>query len=335
MTTEKLDPLRTEAEALLRGAANRESVESERLYRFATACLRQSAVVVLAKRVLDGGEFMSRRVLELCELVLASPPAPPGSDDEVQDWQRVAAVETKSVEAERANGRTVVRMLFDELLDETVPAGELVRFVRSVRQSIEEGDTYDESPMDDLAKRLTGELFGDSPVRVRPLNPGEMALLKEFLVFVQTAPYPETAEGWLERQAEACRRWPLAAEFFEGWADDVVAQTFGQDARARYIDARAKPLKAGRSLPPVGFFFCPICERNRRLTQPCKHITITEGYRPKLVEMLRKLEMADSVCRECGCTDEDCSRCVAKTGVPCHWVEQDLCSACAPEERSG
>lgn len=30
-------------------------------------------------------------------------------------------------------------------------------------------------------------------------------------------------------------------------------------------------------------------------------------------------------CRECGCTD---ARACVVDGVPCHWVEQDLCSAC-------
>lgn len=34
------------------------------------------------------------------------------------------------------------------------------------------------------------------------------------------------------------------------------------------------------------------------------------------------------VCRGCGCTDEDCSGCIARTGEPCSWVEPDLCSAC-------
>lgn len=33
-------------------------------------------------------------------------------------------------------------------------------------------------------------------------------------------------------------------------------------------------------------------------------------------------------CRVCGCTQDDCSQCVAKTGTPCSWVEYDLCSAC-------
>jgi hypothetical protein len=37
------------------------------------------------------------------------------------------------------------------------------------------------------------------------------------------------------------------------------------------------------------------------------------------------------VCRVCGCTDEDCSGCIKKTGEPCYWVEPDLCSACANE----
>lgn len=34
-------------------------------------------------------------------------------------------------------------------------------------------------------------------------------------------------------------------------------------------------------------------------------------------------------CRVCGCTDEDCSECIKRTGRTCHWVSEDLCSACA------
>lgn len=33
-------------------------------------------------------------------------------------------------------------------------------------------------------------------------------------------------------------------------------------------------------------------------------------------------------CRVCGCTDDDCSGCIERTGRPCWWVEHDLCSAC-------
>jgi hypothetical protein len=35
-------------------------------------------------------------------------------------------------------------------------------------------------------------------------------------------------------------------------------------------------------------------------------------------------------CRSCHCTDADCSGCVKRTGAPCYWVEDDLCSACVP-----
>jgi hypothetical protein len=37
-------------------------------------------------------------------------------------------------------------------------------------------------------------------------------------------------------------------------------------------------------------------------------------------------------CRVCGCTDDDCRQCIEKTGHPCHWVEEDLCSACEGDE---
>lgn len=36
-----------------------------------------------------------------------------------------------------------------------------------------------------------------------------------------------------------------------------------------------------------------------------------------------------ATCRGCGCTDHDCSACVAATGGPCWWIEDDLCSRCA------
>jgi hypothetical protein len=35
-------------------------------------------------------------------------------------------------------------------------------------------------------------------------------------------------------------------------------------------------------------------------------------------------------CRECGCTEHDA--CITK-GTPCSWVEDDLCSACAPKKK--
>lgn len=36
-------------------------------------------------------------------------------------------------------------------------------------------------------------------------------------------------------------------------------------------------------------------------------------------------------CRVCGCTEFNCIQCVEKTGKPCTWIEDDLCSACATD----
>lgn len=40
-------------------------------------------------------------------------------------------------------------------------------------------------------------------------------------------------------------------------------------------------------------------------------------------------------CRVCGCTNDDCSQCIARHGEPCTWVAPGLCSACADETALG
>jgi hypothetical protein len=42
----------------------------------------------------------------------------------------------------------------------------------------------------------------------------------------------------------------------------------------------------------------------------------------------------DQSCRVCGCTFFDCRQCIEKTGEPCYWVEEDLCSACKGEVKN-
>jgi hypothetical protein len=37
----------------------------------------------------------------------------------------------------------------------------------------------------------------------------------------------------------------------------------------------------------------------------------------------------ERTCHQCGCTDDDCRQCIENTGKPCHWVSENLCSACA------
>lgn len=42
------------------------------------------------------------------------------------------------------------------------------------------------------------------------------------------------------------------------------------------------------------------------------------------------MKINSQTCRVCGCTGHDCRQCIHKTGMPCSWIEKDLCSACIP-----
>jgi hypothetical protein len=51
-----------------------------------------------------------------------------------------------------------------------------------------------------------------------------------------------------------------------------------------------------------------------------------------MVKKTKEYEVEQRRCRVCGCTDDDCHQCIEKTGEPCWWVEEDLCSACVEDE---
>ena len=51
----------------------------------------------------------------------------------------------------------------------------------------------------------------------------------------------------------------------------------------------------------------------------------------KKAPVKKKKTAGERKCRVCGCTENDCRQCIEKTGSPCHWVEDDLCSACVAE----
>jgi hypothetical protein len=58
---------------------------------------------------------------------------------------------------------------------------------------------------------------------------------------------------------------------------------------------------------------------------------IAMSYLPKKNQTFQvqvKFKMTPGICRRCGCTEKDCSGCIERTGSPCTWVEDDLCSAC-------
>ncbi len=38
--------------------------------------------------------------------------------------------------------------------------------------------------------------------------------------------------------------------------------------------------------------------------------------------------LPEGTCSICGCTDNDCTECIERTGKPCSWITPILCSAC-------
>ena len=52
----------------------------------------------------------------------------------------------------------------------------------------------------------------------------------------------------------------------------------------------------------------------------------------KFIKAEKKMVKTVRKCQVCGCTDNDCSRCIERTGYACYWVEDDLCSACVEDK---
>ena len=69
-----------------------------------------------------------------------------------------------------------------------------------------------------------------------------------------------------------------------------------------------------------------------RVEDRCKVIGLKNSRRYKISAMYccDAFKLPDiRKCRICGCTDDNCRQCIERTGEPCHWVDEDLCSACA------
>lgn len=66
--------------------------------------------------------------------------------------------------------------------------------------------------------------------------------------------------------------------------------------------------------------------------------TLSRREARQLTRMVARLSVPR--CRKCGCTEQDCRRCVGKTGEPCAWVrehpphpEGPICSACVSTDQ--
>jgi len=112
----------------------------------------------------------------------------------------------------------------------------------------------------------------------------------------------------------------------EDWTCDTNAQ------------ADLKCGECGCLIPVDSPFFCENKDAKRTICEDCVTLVINsrEDYIKDLVAEVKRLkddyEGPVRTCRVCGCTDTNCSQCFNKTGELCHWVEDDLCSACVGEE---
>ena len=123
----------------------------------------------------------------------------------------------------------------------------------------------------------------------------------------------------LEDVGRALLAWGIAFDYIPGdcihvWADESF-EMFPHESAHGVIDMQWKGSGVAR--------------------EPQTFVEL-QSLRDLLIE-LGTLKPADGsakprACRVCGCTDEDCRRCIEKTGEPCWWVAADLCSACAPPE---
>lgn len=83
-------------------------------------------------------------------------------------------------------------------------------------------------------------------------------------------------------------------------------------------------------VPADGYRYCPSCDGFGEIgEQGCgDECPDCEGF--GVCPVGDDADEPVRTCRVCGCMDDDCSGCIERTGAPCSWVEEDLCSACVP-----
>ena len=75
----------------------------------------------------------------------------------------------------------------------------------------------------------------------------------------------------------------------------------------------------------------PASKKEEKKVVPAKKETKPSATEPDLFgDEDKETTVKVRTCRVCGCTENNCSQCIEKTGSPCTWVDEDLCSACIP-----
>jgi hypothetical protein len=118
--------------------------------------------------------------------------------------------------------------------------------------------------------------------------------------------------GCFER-AHAPEEAPVVFLFPAGWQGDWPAGVLASQALKARVETVGDALKLDPEWPPKGLS-----------AEQCG----------ELLDAARRWLVArqgnSSKCRVCGCTSEDCSGCIERTGAPCSWADdtKTLCTAC-------
>ena len=149
----------------------------------------------------------------------------------------------------------------------------------------------------------------------------------------------ETGFRWSEIEPQ-WQQWWTTREFRNALNHPVAERGFRSDFDAmQWADTCVLVMPCGRSAHLEAGYFVGAGKRLVVLLaegEPELMYKLASSICITMNEMLAAVETPTSgVCRVCGCTDDDCRQCIEKTGVPCHWVEPDLCSACADEDKRG
>lgn len=142
----------------------------------------------------------------------------------------------------------------------------------------------------------------------------------------------------------------LGWSMLSGLAACILAVLVEAEAAAvdrKKLHQRTKELATSRGWPTFAphRFTCALSElrgngllrkvESRYLASAAAHETrgpvcpyaLMRGRDVARLEGYSKLHVPE--CRECRCTEFNCEQCVERTGAPCWWAGDDLCSACA------
>jgi len=118
---------------------------------------------------------------------------------------------------------------------------------------------------------------------------------------------------------------------FKEWLNDINAEQYDIEEGAFKESGTNVRTVLLKIVKPVIYHPVPWADD----ATPKKTRTVPKAAAPlKSADSKQPAEQKVRSCRVCGCTDNNCSQCIEKTGSPCHWVETDLCSACVEPKKS-